>query len=312
MPLPLRVDGDARGLRPTFQDLLRLVDALPPSAWARSPRRCIKRNPADVVWSLNLGSTVYHHRTFLAAATGKHRGIIESVHCIMAASHPGFRFHSISILSNYASAEHVDAGDTGLAAAFALGDFTGGELGGRGWLLDIRHKPTLFCATEPHFAMPFVGRRVVMVCYTRREAFSTAWNISEWAGLVREGFQCWQNLESCLRFFEDHGCAVNMPEEHLFPEAKEAKLRHEALDFLLFSYKDLTEWKEQLRESPLVEELLRVLDRLQARSIGLVQRIESGSEWLADNSVVLALGVFMAEQADMRALVSRLLRRQGR
>jgi hypothetical protein len=80
-----------------------------------------------------------------------------------------FKFTSIQLNHNFASALHVDDYNSGPSYIVGLGGYEGGEL----WTLehgplDCHHRFCHYDGTEPHATLPFTGERYTLVFFTHQ------------------------------------------------------------------------------------------------------------------------------------------------
>ena len=90
----------------------------------------------------------------------------------------GFSFTTAHINRNFCGAPHVDRNNVGLSMAFALGEYTGGELvveTDNPRVLachDTHRRPVIFDGHRPHWVLPYHGTRYSIILYTRKDGKS--------------------------------------------------------------------------------------------------------------------------------------------
>merc|ERR1719162_1908735 len=105
----------------------------------------------------------------LSSASADHPHLVRLCCDFIRAAKPGFRFTSIQVNKNYASALHVDSGNLGPSLIIGLGDFKKGNVYVHGvGELPVRGQWQLFDGNVPHLTCPFVGERYTLIFFTNQ------------------------------------------------------------------------------------------------------------------------------------------------
>ena len=101
----------------------------------------------------------------------KYPELLKMSRAFLKKHHPEYRFQTVTINKNHASAKHVDKNNVGHSYIIGLGNYTGGELvftnpkspnyGSH----NIRNRWLKFTGDTEHYVKPFKGQRYTLVYY---------------------------------------------------------------------------------------------------------------------------------------------------